>query len=767
MRRTGVNASRSPSPLAAEPSRRTNPAAKACLFLTALTILAYLPVLRNDFVEYDDQYYITENPQVRTGLSKNNFTWALTAIYAGNWHPLTWWSLQLDAELFGLNPMGFHASNVVIHTLGVLLLFGFLFRSTGEWWPSVAAAAVFAVHPLRVESVAWAAERKDVLGTFFWMLTLWVYSNYVRTPGVLRYSAVVLSFAVGLTAKPMLVTLPFVLVLLDFWPLKRWNRKSAARIVLDKLPLLTLVVASCVVTLKAQQVAVQSLDHLPLDLRLGNAAIAAVQYLVDFLLPIGLAVFYPHQRIVLASVQVLGAMAVLMLLTVAAIRQVRSRPYLVVGWLWYLGTLVPVIGLVQVGGQGRADRYTYIPLVGITIAAVWLFAKAPPRFRSVGRVVGPIVLALFVIGTWVQIGYWKDTVSLWTRTIAVTADNYEAHRNLAAEWDRLGNTTEAVKHYETALKSTPNQKVLHNDLGTFWLKRREYREARRHFESALALDPENPLTRNNLGGLFLMIGKPAEAEPHLRSAISGRPDDAGARFNLAMALAMLGRWEEADYQFTEGWNLDTTNTAARHSFGVLLRDRGRTDQALAHLEKATQLRPEQADYWFDLAVAWELKRMYSRAVECYRSAVASVNRPDSKFLLGLAHGLYQSGDKGSAAVQYRRATQLEPAWQNRLDELAWRLAVHPDAGQRNGVLAVLAGEQICQATDFGTVEFLDTLSAAYAEAGRFPDAIETGRKALAKAGSGTPLAKEIGDRIRLYEAGKPFRAESKSVPAVR
>jgi tetratricopeptide (TPR) repeat protein len=741
------------------------------LALAGLTLVAFLPACGNGFVEYDDQLYVTENPHVRAGLTGEDVTWALTATHAGNWHPLTWWSLQLDAQLYGADPAGFHLTNVLLHAATAVLLFWVLRLMTGALWPSAATAAVFAVHPLRVESVAWAAERKDVLGALFWMLTLLAYVWYARRPGPGRYLAVAAAFALGLAAKPMLVTLPCVLLLLDYWPLGRLRRDTVRRLVLEKLPLLALAAAACAATLAAQRVTVQTLDQLPLDVRLGNALISYARYLGLFLCPVGLAAFYPHPRLGLLTPQALAAGALLVGITALAVWQSRRRPYLLVGWLWYLGTLVPVIGLVQVGGQGLADRYTYIPLVGVTVALVWGLAELAdrsPRWRTALRVAGGAAVALLIVITWRQVDHWRDTVSLWRHALAVTSDNYEVHRNLAVVLDRQGKADEALHHYRHSLAAHPDKRVAHNDLGAFWMRRGGYGEAAAHFRASLEIDPGHPMTHNNLGSLLLTQSKPGEAEPHLRAAARAMPDFAAAHFNLALACAALGRADEAEEHFADGRRLEPDNADAHHWFGNALRIHGEPDRAVRYLEAARDLRPDDPEVHHDLGLAHQARRTLPEAVESYRQAVR-LDPASGKYHRSLAHACREAGDAEHAAAHYREATRLDPDWPARLDDQAWRLTTHPDPGRRDGPLAVRLAEQVCQATGYERPQFLDTLAAAYAETGRFDEAVELARKArdLAAAARQTALADEVRDRLRLYESRQPFRDKADETPPRR
>jgi tetratricopeptide (TPR) repeat protein len=722
--------------------------------LAALTLTAFLPACRNGFVEFDDQMYVTSNPRVQAGLS-SGLGWAVTDTHVNAWHPLAWWSLQFDATLFGLNPAGFHLTNVLLHTAAAVTLFLALRRMTGAVWRSAAAAALFAVHPLRVEAVAWVSERKDVLAVLAGAVALWAYARYTERPSVSRYLPVAAALTVGLLAKPVLVTLPFALLLLDYWPLRRLGRRA----LLEKLPLVALAAAGAAVTVAAQRAVLGTADEFPPAARLANAVYSYVWYLGATAWPGGLAAFYPHPRGGLSAAAVIGSAAVLATVTAGAVWQARRRPYLLVGWLWFLGTLVPMIGLVQVALHGRADRYTYLPAVGLSVAVVWWLAEWVPA--SVARVGGTVLAVVLVLLTWQQIGYWRDTATLWEHAVAVTADNYEAHRNLGFEYQRQGKDAAALRQFEAALRSHPRPATVHNHLAEHWLARGEFRRAADHLRAAEAADPTDPLTRNNIGGLLVTVGKPAEAEPHLLAAAAARPTDPGPRFNLALALAALKRWAEADEWFAAGVAVSPDNPDAAHSYGVALRDAGEPGRALPHLRAAVASKPDAADRHHDLGQALEAAGDPSAAVAAYRRA-AELAPAEVRHLCGLGHAAHAAGNASAATEAYRRADRLAPGWDARADGQAWRLAVHPADGLRNGRLAVRLAEQANQATGFARPGYLDTLAAAYAEVGRFEEAAATADRAIAAA---LPeLAAEVRTRLALYRDRKPFRGTAAPPP---
>jgi hypothetical protein len=489
-------------------------------FLLALGVLpAYYPVRTFAFLGWDDGLYVTENPVVRAGLSAESIRRAFTSTTAGNWHPVTMLSLELDRSLFGKGPAGFHVVNLLLHTAATVLLFLWLRRITGRVGRSAWVAALFGLHPLHVESVAWVAERKDVLAGLFWMLTLWAYTWYAEAPSWRRYAWVTASLALGLMAKPMLVTLPCVLLLLDYWPLRRFaffdpagaatgpvalrrfGSYPARRLVVEKLPWLALAAVFSVVAVMAegQGGALRTLDERPLPLRLANAVVAYAVYLRQAVWPSGLAPFYPFPEHGWPAWQVAGAAVLLVTITAIAWRQRRRRPYLLVGWLWYVGTLVPVIGLVSVGDQARADRFTYLPLIGVFIAVAWTVCDSLSTAGLEALVgVGGVVVAACAVATHAQLGYWQDDEHLWRHALTVTTANDFAH----------------------------------NNLGVVLAQRGQFEDAAAHFAAAVEINPRNDNAQVNLARAYLVMGKPQAAIDRLHTALAVHPENAEARHDL-------------------------------------------------------------------------------------------------------------------------------------------------------------------------------------------------------------------------------------------
>ncbi len=468
------------------------------LLLSAATLVVFARVIGFEFVNYDDPLYVTANPRVQGGLSPESVRWAFTTFAAANWHPLTWISLMLDATIGGAGPRVFHLTNLILHLANTLLLFFLLDRWTSRPRRSAVVAALFAIHPLHVESVAWIAERKDVLSTLFLLLTLVAYAAFVERPGLVRYLAVVLLFALGLLAKPMLVTLPVLLLLLDAWPLRR--KAPWQRLVLEKTPLVAMSIITGVVTIVAQRHAetVGSLAGYPLGVRIANAIVTTATYLGKAIWPTRLAVFYPHPGPALAASSVAASVVVLATLTFWTIRDRRRRPYLLFGWAWYLVTLAPVVGIVQVGWQARADRYTYIPLIGIFLAVVWAISENFADRPALLTAMAPAMLVVLGIGAFVQAGYWRDSETLFRRALAVTDNNAVAHSNLGTALLRRGLLAEAQEHFAVAVRINPYFAEAHSNLGVALGRQGRIDEAILEFQRALELQPDYPDARRNL-----------------------------------------------------------------------------------------------------------------------------------------------------------------------------------------------------------------------------------------------------------------------------
>jgi hypothetical protein len=509
--------------------------------IVALVMYAYSSVWHYGFESFDDPQYVSENPHVANGLTFEGISWAMTSGYAANWHPLTWVSHMLDIQLFGMNAGAHHATNVILHIANTALLFGVLARMTGAVWRSLFVAGLFALHPIHVESVAWISERKDVLSALFWMLTLWAYGSYVRQPRPSRYLGVVALFALGLMAKSMVVTLPFVLLLLDFWPLGRVSfaggRQTVRALVVEKIPLFALSAAASFVTFTVQRRggAVAPVIQLAFGTRLENSVISYVAYIGKSFWPSHLAIYYPYPK-AFSVMLVAGSVLLLSAASVGAILLGRRHPYLPVGWFWYLGTLVPVIGLVQVGTQAMADRYTYLPLVGVFIIIAWgvpeLLSRSSRSTATMATLAGS-VLVLCAMGSKSQVRHWESTTALWTHALEVTTDNYEAHNNLGVVLARTGKRDEAIAEFTEAVRLRPAYADAHNNLGLALATQRKLKEALPHLVEAIRLDPGHARAHANLGVVWQALGRRAEAIQEYETVLLLEPNNANVRSALA------------------------------------------------------------------------------------------------------------------------------------------------------------------------------------------------------------------------------------------
>ncbi len=704
------------------------------------TLALYWPVLHCNFINYDDDTYVTANAALQQGLTARSVAWAFETGHAGNWHPLTWLSHACDITLYGLKPAGHHLTNLLLHAANALLLFLALRRMTGTTWHSGVVAALFAWHPLHVESVAWVAERKDVLSAFFAMLTLWFYAGYARTrgdafshtsPGKSSTSAhpltpalspereretgsrksrrnlywALLCYGLGLMAKPMLVTLPFVLLLLDVWPLgrvqagaggitellqgdKEWRRRLPS-LVREKVPFLALSAFSCVVTFWVQKSGgmVRTMTQFPFSERVANAVVACATYVAKTLWPTDLAAVYPHPH-TYPVWQVLGALLLLTAVTAAVVRFAARRAELAVGWFWFVGMLVPVIGLVQVGMQARADRYTYLPSIGLFIALVWLVAGA--RLRLAPAALAAAALAGCVGVTRHQLQFWQNSVTLFEHTLEVAPDSFLALNNLGNAFHSLGKLEDARECYVKGLK----------------------------------LNPDNPDAHYNLGNVLVSLRQPAAAVEQYREALRCNPNLVDARNNLGVACSLLGQTNEAMARFEEVLRQAPDFANAHLALADLQAKLGRPADALTNYEAVIQLRPTDANPHY------------------------------------LAGRLLAADQPQVAITEFSEAMRLKPNWWVPVWALAWLRATHPQAQVRNGAEALQLAERACALTGGQDARALDALGAAYAEVGRFPEAQAAAQRAGELAGAtGNPaLARAIAERLALYREGKAYHS---------
>jgi protein O-mannosyl-transferase len=709
-----------------------------CLGLAAITVALFWPVNRHDFINFDDRDYVTENPTVRAGITWPGVRWAFGGSHASNWHPLTWLSHMLDCQVFGLKPGAHHLVSLGFHIASTLLLFLALNQMTRAAWRSALVAALFAWHPLRVESVAWVAERKDVLSAFFFMLTLWAYGRYgavqslkskvqSREAGAVSqhaesrspqhatrttqhttrfYLLALFFFALGLLCKPMLVTLPFVLLLLDYWPLRRFELKTLdfrlktlVPLLREKAPFFALALAVGIVTLLAQQAAAQSLEQWPLGSRLANALAAYSAYLGKMVWPRNLSVFYPHAPI--PAWQMALSAILLTCLTVLCVRQARSRPWLLVGWTWFGVMLLPVIGLVQVGWQSMADRYTYLPLIGVFIMLVWGAVDLRPCSRT-GRLLlrlgAVLVLGACLAATRFQLKYWQDSLALFRRALEVMPDNWLAHNNLGTALADEGKVDKSAEHFRAAVQLNPACDDARNNLGRYLAERGQQDEAKTQIEAVLRRNPRHAGAHRNLGYVLFTEGNIADGVSQYALARQLRPDDAATPEDLA----------------------------------ALLTKQAESPTTLPYLRQALDLLPT-AEMRAQAASTWAGQGKLQYAVQGYRAALA-----------------------------------LEPQSPDILNNLAWLMATCPEANLRDGAEAVRLAQQACELTGFRRTLMVGTLAAAYAEAGQFVEAVTTAQKACALAAESgdEALAGKNQELLQLYRAGHPYHETTNAAPAV-
>jgi tetratricopeptide (TPR) repeat protein len=628
-------------------SQDVNKVIVVCLLLLVVTVAAYGQVVKHDFVSLDDDIYVTDNYPVRAGLTSAGIVWAFSFTDSPYWHPLTWLSHMLDCQLYGVSPSMHHLTNVVLHLANSLLLFLVLYQMTGALWRSCFVAALFALHPLNVESVAWVTERKNLLSTFFWLLTMVFYVRYSKKPGLARYLLVVFIFTLGLMAKPMLVTLPCALLLLDYWPLGRFpfqqvdsdtrteaahatiptfQRTTSVSLVLEKVPLLILsVLSSSLTSLSVQRSGILiSTTLVPMKLRIANAIVSYARYIGKLIWPLDLAVFYPYPSTV-PLWQSVGAGLLLAGISFLVIRAWRKLPYLCIGWFWYLGTLIPAIGLVQAGQwPAMADRFTYVPAIGLFVMLAWsiphLLTKW--RYRNTGFVLaaGALLAALLLL-TWTQLHRWSNTITLFEHTLKVTVNNYLAHNNLGNALARQGKLKQAKDHYVKALRINPTFPRAHNNLANALARQGKSEEAIAHYTKALEIKPNFPKAHNNLGNVWARQGKNQEAIVHYSKALQLKPDFAGAHNNLGNILEGQGKINEAVFHFARALELKPDFAEAHFNLGNARARQGKMDQAQAHFIRALELKPTFAEAHNSLGVILARKGRLAEAVDQFREAL--------------------------------------------------------------------------------------------------------------------------------------------------
>lgn len=673
-----------------------------CATLVALVLAVFWPALGAQFLNYDDNDYVYENPHVTNGLSLDGIRWAFTHFHASNWHPLTTISHMLDCQLYGLQPSGHHLTNILLHALAAALLFLALRELTKSLnsqrsalnyiWPSFFVAALFAIHPLRVESVAWIAERKDVLSGVFFMLTLLAYANYARSENrsIGKYLLVAAFFALGLMSKPTLVTTPFVLLLLDYWPLKRWqgagskehgaktdapaaistaqrlnNSTSFVGLILEKLPLFILSAVSCVITIAAQKEAFTAMQQLPFQARFANAVVSYTIYLWQLIWPAHLAVLYPYPVHGIPSWAVILALVLLWVVTIFLFLQRHRSPFLIVGWLWFLGMLVPMIGLVQVGAQPRADRYTYLPAIGLYVLAVWGVARLTPgltRSRTLIAVLGAVIIFSLSVRSFLQTWYWRDSETLWQHTVDITSANHVAENGLGNAFFDEGRLSDAIAHYRAALAIKPDYFLIHSNLGNTLLRANQLDEAIVQLQEAIRINPSYAQAYNNLGGAFMEKGQASEAIANYEKALQIKPDYAGAFNNLGVAYLQQGKVEDAIAQYQKAAAINPGSVDIQTNLGNALSRARNWPEAIVAYQTALKSRPDYAKAHNNLGVALEAVGKPDEAAAEYNKAIEfDPNYPEAHCNLGrqLAH----RGQKSDAIAHLTEALRLRPEYE--------------------------------------------------------------------------------------------------------
>ncbi|MBN1765467.1 MAG: tetratricopeptide repeat protein [Sedimentisphaerales bacterium] len=758
-----------------------------CVVLVLTSCVAYEQVRLNEFVDYDDNLYVTENPQVRSGFTRESVTWAFSNWRFTTWHPVTWLSHMLDYELFGLNPAGHHLMSLGFHIVNTLLLFYLLTTLTGSVWPSALVAALFALHPQHVESVAWASERKDVLSGFFWILTLIVYVGYVRRRGIVRYSGMVLLFILGLMAKPMLVTLPFVMLLLDYWPLGRLRRRrpevpdtsesvtseagsgrvSMVSVIMEKVPLFILTAIFCVVTYLAQQKdeAMVDLGWLSGGYRIGNALVSYVSYLIKIVYPAGLAVLYPHPADSLPIWKPIVSLLVLLLISGVVLYGGRGRrcPALVTGWLWYLGTLVPVIGLVQVGVQAYADRYAYLPGIGVFIMIAWGGKALLGQWRyrqTVFAVFTAVIMILMLVGTRRQVGYWHDSDALFEHTLAVTKDNYVIHNNYGYYLSEQGRNDLAVYHFQEAVRIKPNYTNALNNLATVLKDQGNIEGAIETWYEVLKLAPDHASAHSNLGLTLAQKGRIDEAILHFKTALSIKPD---WRSHLVLGLIyyQTGNYEAAIQQYNQSQQLKPDSPEVCFHLALAYTDQGNYERAVHYYQEAIRIQPDYFNAHNNLGNIYRGMGNHAEAVKHYYAALQIM--PDYALVrLNLADTLYAMGNVKDAITQYYQVLESDPDQIEALTRLAWILATARDTSLRQPAESERLAQRLYQQTGDSAPETLNVLLTAYAEAGHMEQARETAEKAinLARSRGDVQFVQKIENMMKYYNARQATTPEN-------
>jgi tetratricopeptide (TPR) repeat protein len=754
-----------------------------CALLVAAVAFVFGQTVRYDFTNFDDDLYVTANPHVTHGLSVGEIGWAFTHFQANHWLPMVWISYMVDSQFYGPWAGGYHLTNVLLHACTTIVLFLVLRRFTSALWPNALVAALFAIHPLRVESVAWVTERKDVLSGLLFALTLGAYVGYARRPfSLLRYLSAVICFVLGLMAKPMLVTLPFVLLLLDYWPLARlWprtgiasgsgdDRAAARRVIVEKVPFFVFSAISCIATILSVREDISALENVPWGLRLANAAISCVAYLGQMVWPRDLAAIYPLPRQGYSGWETAAAAALLGLLSLAAMALRKRHPYLLTGWLWYMAMLLPVIGLLHAGEQARADRFTYLPQIGVYLALAWgatEMCRSWPLIRwPVGIIVGLAVAGLMICARH-QTTYWRDSMALWTHTLACTSENATAENHMGLLLSAQGHVPEAIEHFERALRIRPDHANTHNNLGNLLFSSGRLAEATEHYRQAVRISP-GFVAANNLGNALIAQGKISEGIEQYQWALRIRPNSAIGHANLGIAMVKAGRIPEAIEQYEQALRIDPDYADAHYNLALRLAAANRIAEAVEHFQQALRSNPNFVEPHIRLGYLFAATQRLPEAIQQFHEALR-IQPNDGRLHATLGIALIQTGEIREAGEHFLRAASLMPDDVEIHRVLAWVLATHKPAEGGDPVRAVEFAERACLLTGRRDIACLDTLATAYADAGRFDKAVKTAIEAqgLAEAAGQWPQAEVIAKRLRLYRDRKPYRETADGGPSNR
>lgn len=740
-----------------------------CLALAAITFAVFGQTLHHGFVNFDDGAYVYENPMVAQGVTLKGMGWAFTYGEIGHWHPLTWLSHMADCQMYGLKPAGHHLGNVLLHTAAVLLLFLTLCQMTGALWRSAFVAAVFAIHPLRVESVAWIAERKDVLSGAFFMLTLCAYARYARRPSRAGSILVAVLYGLGLLCKNTLVTLPFVLLLLDWWPLRRVRldrgKENATGLfaaygglIKEKIPLFLLSIASCAATVLVPEKVFAS-DRIALAGRIGNALCSYCIYLKQMVFPVGLGIPYFNPPGGMPVWQIGLSAILLAAITIFAWVYRRRCPYLLVGWLWYVGMLVPMIGLVQISYYVRADRYTYLPAIGLAMAGTWGVADWNASWKHRRPVLGVLMVAVIsalMVRAWNQTTYWKNNETLWQHSVECTADNYIAHNNLGDILMQKGKLEEALGQFQTALRIKPDYVEARYNIGVDFGKMGKLDEAMTNYQKALEIEPDYAEAQNNLGNALGEKGRLDEAIVHYEKALKIKPDYAEAHNNLGDALRRQGKVNDAISHFEQAFQIKPDFAGAHYNDGIALSQDGKLNEAVAQYQEALAIEPKFAEAHFKLGTAFLQAGLVEQAVAEYQTAL-QIKADYFEAHLNLGNIFAQQGKYNEAINHFQQALKASP--KNPLVEngLAWLLATCPKSALRDGQKALALAQEANTETGGTNPLILHTLAAACAQVGRFADAQENAQKAidLARKSGRKDMEDRFTRELKRYQTGLP------------